>query len=179
MKPKLSERLDAVIVTTHVPVWRTGGEVQTFYSDSRLTGAELVERIAGAKVIRDRLNKSIAAMEDTLDNGETVADRELRIEMETRYPEATSRSHGWYSIEDFAAICDKTPTGFYKRISSCRGHIVKPRPRMLEKLLGNGWNEYPERCEHWGDHFDFAENWEEALKRVRAEQIRALAEKYS
>ena len=176
---RLSERLNAVIVTTHIPVWRTGSEIQTFTSDSRLTGAELAERIAGAIKVRDRLNKSIDAMEDILDFGETVKDRELRMEMEDRYPEANARSNGWHTTETFAELCDKSETGFYKRIANCRGHILKPHPRMVEKLLGNGWAQYPERCEHWGDHFRFADNWEEALKLVRAEQVRATAEKYS
>jgi len=176
MKP--SERLQANIVTTHLPIY-SGGKIGAYQSPHSLTGAQLGESLMIARRFRDRLDLCIKAMSDALDHGETVEEREARIAVEDAYPKAAAQSMGWYAIEDFAAICDQSETGFASRINHFKGKIIKPRDEDRTRLLGNSWKKYPERYEHWADHFEHATDWTEALNKARISRQVELSKKYS
>jgi hypothetical protein len=174
MKP--SERLQAAIVTTFLPVW-DNGQVRTYLSAHSLTGAELAECLTQAIRHRDRVNLSIEAMAKALDNGETVGERKARIEMEDLDPETAAKALGWYSIGDFAKLCDQGENGFAKHIKGfIRERIV--RPRSFEHVTGSNWPRYESSGFFWADHFDVAEDWADALKKARQTQTEALMQKY-
>jgi hypothetical protein len=167
-----AHRLQQKIST--IGVLMTGLDGRTYRSIGRadpITGLELAQRIDAAVRLRDNLNASIEAMTNALDHGETVEEREARIAAEDADPKAAAQKHGWYSIEDFALLCDPGDDGFRRRIASCKGQIVKPtNEATCRRLLGTGWAKYPERGEYWADWFDFADNWTDALKKAREAQ---------
>ena len=172
MKP--SERLTAILYISGVAVYDPcDGRIMRRMSDG-MTGAELADSISKAIAWRNSLNACIEAMSAVLDSGETVEDHKARIEYENQNPCEAVENHGWMAIEDFAELCDKSDTGFYSRIKNLKGRIVRPKARDQKRLLGNEWTKYPERFEHWGDYFDFADNWTDALAQVRKEQANAM-----
>lgn len=168
---KLSDRLHVRIDVTGLPIWTKTG-ISRPLSPSSLTGAELVGLIADATAQRSAIDSAIWAMSRALDCGETTEERVARIATEDADPKAAAEARGWYAIEDFAELCDKSETGFYWRISGIKGQIVKPSQHSLEKMLRGTWNRYPSRAEFWGDHFKTADSWAEALRLSRVEEQR-------
>lgn len=162
-----SKRMQQMLRTTHRPIWQEGRWV-TALSEASMTGAELALRINEAREFHAKLGTCIAAMENVLDSGETVDEYQSRIAAENADPATAAKAAGWFAIEDFAELCDPSPTGFRKRIASLRGLIVRPSDEaMFQRLIGTGWREYPERFEYWGDHFHHADNWTDALSQAR------------
>lgn len=170
----LSQRLQLELITTDVPIWCGSAHgVRTIHSRDTTHASTLASRLADAISYRKQLDACITAMARVLDEGETVEENAARIAAEDADPQAAATRMGWYRIEDFAQLCDKSETGFYNRIANCRGQIVKPDAAAVPHLLGTKWKKYPERSEFWGDYFRFAETWEEALRRARVDETEA------
>lgn len=170
----LSQRLQLELITTDVPIWCGSAHgIRTMLSRDTTHASILASRLADAISYRKQLDACIAAMARVLDEGETAEEQAARIAAEDADPQAAATRMGWYRIEDFAQLCDKSDSGFYGRISGCTGQIVQPEPLKLERLLGTGWRQYPERFEAWQDHFRFAKTWAEALQRARIDETEA------
>lgn len=161
-----SLRMSQVLYVGRTPVYGCGDIHVTGHKP--LTGAELAMRIQQAKDHREKLDHCIEAMQQILNEGETVQERIERIAREDADPKTAAQSMGWFAIEDFAALCDDGPTGFRRFIKSCTGQIVKPRHAAdFQRLIGNEWPEYPSRGFYWADHFQHADNWKDALSKAR------------
>lgn len=162
----ITQRLLSTLVTTGVPIFQEG--VIRTHTPGKMTGLELAHQISKALEFQAKLTASIEQMNRALESGETVEERAARIRAEDADPKTAAESMGWYAIEDFAKLCNASDTGFRKRIDSCRGQIVMPHPVSKERLIsGTNWRQYPDRSEHWGDWFAFADTWKEALERSR------------